>query len=70
MLVVGVYLLLEWGFAYVTAVEGIITPRAAPRMEALAIGAAYLVVRVFVRLVLPAAAVTWLVRLLLSNLAS
>jgi len=47
------YALLEWLFAYVTTVEGLVTPRASLNVEVVAIGCAYLALRMIVRVLLP-----------------
>jgi hypothetical protein len=54
---VGVYLLLEWLFAYVTQTEGLLTPGGRPNLDVLAIGAAYLGTRLVVLGCLPVFAV-------------
>jgi hypothetical protein len=58
----AIYALLEWLFAYVTATEGLVTPRAALDPTLLAIGGAYLAVRIAVRVLLPGVAAFALAR--------
>ena len=48
-----VYALVEWLFAYVTVAEGLVTPRGSPNLDVVAIGCAYLAIRIVVRVVLP-----------------
>jgi hypothetical protein len=55
------YLLLEWLFAYVTVAEGLVTPRGRPNLDVVAIGAAYLALRITVRLAAPSIVVFTLV---------
>jgi hypothetical protein len=50
---VAAYALLEWVFAYVTVAEGLVTPHGAPNVGVIAIGCAYITLRVVVRVVLP-----------------
>ena len=49
----GIYLLLEWLFAYVTWAEGLFSPRGAPNTGALVLGVIYLGTRIVVRWVGP-----------------
>ncbi len=53
----GIYLVLGAIFARLTELEGLVTPRGAPNLGVMAVGASYLVMRVFVLLVLPGVAV-------------
>jgi hypothetical protein len=50
---VAAYALLEWVFAYVTVAEGLVTPRGTPNLGVVAIGCAYVGLRLVVRLMLP-----------------
>ena len=58
----AVYLLLEWVFARVTLSDGLLTPGGLPNLGVVAIGAAYLALRIFVHLGLPVVAVLAVVR--------
>ncbi len=49
----GLYLFLEWFFAYVTRSAGLVTPRGASHhLDLFAIGAVYLIARMVVRFLL------------------
>ena len=53
----GVYVMVEWLFAYVTFADGLVTPHGAPHLGVAALGALYLGLRIVLRLVGPG----WLV---------
>jgi hypothetical protein len=54
-LVLGTYLLLEWLFAFMSQAEGLVNPAGRPNLEVVALGIAYLGVRLVVRGILPSA---------------
>jgi hypothetical protein len=53
VLPLAAYALLEWLFAYVTVAEGLVTPHGKPNLDVVAIGCAYLGVRIIVRVLVP-----------------
>jgi hypothetical protein len=62
VLPLGLYLLVEWLFAYVTLTDGLVTPHGTPHPGVIALGVLYLGLRLGMRLLFPAAAVVVLAR--------
>jgi hypothetical protein len=54
---VGAYGLLEWLFAFMTQVEGLVSPKGAPHLGVIALGGAFLALRLLVRGAAPSLAV-------------
>jgi hypothetical protein len=49
----GVYLVLEWLFAYASQTEGLFSPKGLPNIDVVGLGAAYMAVRLFVHATVP-----------------